>query len=101
MPGFTEKALSAADTFTDPLKMTVGPHNQGRANFSLTGVFVGTITVQRSTDKEVTWKDVTDGTFTAPAEKILLTGEDISYRAGFKAGEYTSGTATPRIGQKI
>lgn len=102
--GKTEKILSAADTFTDPLKVTVGPHNQGKYNVSVAesgGPFVGTITMQRSFDGEVTWHDIPDGIFTAPDEKVANTGEDLSVRGGFKAGEYTSGSALVRISQKI
>lgn len=88
----TEASLSAADTFCDNVKIF------GNFNVSISGTWSGTVTVQRSFDKGVTWMDVE--AFTANAEKRGDEGErDVRYRAGFKSGNYTSGVAAVRISQ--
>jgi hypothetical protein len=85
-------SLTAANTWTDPVPI-LGPFN-----LSLSGTWVGTITIQRSFDNGVTWLDVT--IFTANIEYLRDEPElGALYRAGFKAGEYTSGTAAVRISQ--
>lgn len=81
----TTKTISAADSWTDPV------HIIGDFNLSIAGTFVGTVTVQRSTDG-TTFRDV--DTFTAPAEQVGYDPMKNFYRAGFKTGEYTSGSAT-------
>lgn len=85
-------ALSAENTFTDWVQL-FGPFN-----LSVSGTWVGTITIQRSFDNGVTWLDVK--TYTSNAEDL---GEEpelgVLFRAGFKPGEYTSGTAAVRISQ--
>jgi len=88
----TSASLSAADTFCDNVKIF------GNFNVSISGTWAGTVTVQRSFDNGSTWVDVE--AFTANAEKRGEEGEfDIRYRAGFKAGEYTSGASAVRISQ--
>ena len=81
----TTKTLSAANTFTDAV------HIIGDFNLSIAGTFVGTVTVQRSTDG-TTFRDV--DTFTTPAEQVGYDPMKNFYRAGFKTGQYTSGSAT-------
>lgn len=51
---------------------------RGDFNFSLTGTWVGTITVQRSFDGGTTWRDVE--TFTSNAERVGLEPEGATYR---------------------
>ncbi len=84
--------LSAENTFSD------GLYTEGAFNLSISGTFSATITVQRSFDRGSTWRDV--DTFTAPIETF---GSDpdpvVVYRAGVKTGDYSSGTATVRIGR--
>lgn len=85
-------ALSAENTFTTPVNVT------GLFNLSITGIWVGTITIQRSFDSGTVWKDV--NTFTANTEAMDIEPEGVVvWRAGFKTGQYTSGTANVRISQ--
>jgi hypothetical protein len=81
----TTKTLSAANTFTDPVLII------GDFNLSISGTFSGTVTVQRSTDGTI-WRDV--DTWTIPAEEVGYDPMKNYYRAGFKIGNYTSGSAT-------
>ena len=90
--GLVEKDISAEDTFSD------GIYVEGDFSFSISGTFVGTVTVQRSFDAGSTFRDV--DSFTAPIETAGYDGELIVvYRAGIKTGDYTSGTASIRIGR--
>jgi hypothetical protein len=56
----------------------------------VSGTFVGTITVQGSKDK-VNWFDI--DTVTEATFKTGRTASPWFIRAGFKTGEFTSGTA--------
>ena len=58
---------------------------------SCAGTWVGTVTVQRSRDGN-TWRDV-EG-FTANFERDSRSAGGWYWRAGFKTGGYTSGTAS-------
>ncbi len=83
------KAITAQNTFTDPVQLT------GNFNLSISGTFAATVTVQRSNDNS-TWRDV--DTFTAPSEEVGYEPEVMWYRAGVKTGAFTSGTADVRLG---
>ena len=84
--------LSAADTYVAALSLVAD------YNFSVSGTWVGTITLQRSFDNGTTWLDV--ATTTANVESIRFEPEvGVLYRAGFKAAQYTSGTAAVRLSQ--
>ncbi len=93
--GLVETAISAENTFTDWIYSTKD------FNFSVSGTFSGTVTVQRSfdpADADNTARDV--DTFTVPIETYGFEPSGVAlYRAGFKTGEYGSGTATIRIGR--
>ena len=93
--GVVEASLTAQDTFTDWIYSTKD------FTFSVSGTFVGTVTVQRSFDPanaDSTARDV--DTFTAPIETYGFEPSGVAlYRAGFKTGEFTSGTANIRIGR--
>jgi len=90
--GLVTKDVGAENTFSDGLYVV------GDFNLSISGTFVGTVTVQRSFDQGSTWRDV--DTFTAPIETAGSDPEPVVvYRAGIKTGEYTSGTASIRIGR--
>lgn len=87
-----EASLTAQDTYTDWLQLSQHDFNVG-----VSGTWAGTITVQKSYDKGVTALDVED--FTANTQKTGLEPEKgVFYRAGFKTGNYTSGTAVVRLG---
>lgn len=81
----TTKTISAQNTFTDAVQVI------GDFNLSIAGTFVGTVTVQRSTDG-TTFRDV--DTFTTSEEQVGYDPMKNFYRAGFKTGQYTSGSAT-------
>tara|TARA_R110001632_G_scaffold10922_3_gene39903 strand:+ start:1771 stop:2076 length:306 start_codon:yes stop_codon:yes gene_type:complete len=68
-------------------------------NFSISGTFVGTVTVQRSFDPSDPDNNARDvDTFTDPIETYGFDPSGVVlYRAGFKSGEHTSGTADIRI----
>ena len=82
-------SITAENTFSDPLRLV------GSFNISVSGTFVATVTVQRSTDNS-TWRDV--NTFSAPFEGTGYEPEVMYYRAGVKTGAFTSGTAVLRVG---
>ena len=70
----------------------------GFFNLSITGTWVGTVTVQRSFDGGTNWVDVEN--YTSNVQDVGYEAEEnIFYRVGIKTGNYTSGTAVCRIGQ--
>jgi len=85
-----QASLSAQNTFSDTLEV------RGHFNFSLSGTFVATVTVQRSRDNS-TWRDV--DTFTAPSEEVGFEPNPMFYRVGIKTGAYTSGTAVIELNE--
>jgi len=90
--GLVTKDITAENTFSDGLYVV------GDFNLSISGTFVATVTVQRSFDQGSTWRDV--DTFTAPIETAGSDPEPVVvYRAGVKTGDFTSGTASIRIGR--
>jgi hypothetical protein len=84
MSRIVSASIGAQNTFTDSIRLS------GPFDLSISGTFVGTVTVQRSYDNSA-WKDV--DTFTAPTEDYGFQPEIAWYRAGIKTGAYTSGTA--------
>lgn len=99
--GVVESTISAQNTFTPSIQM------HGPFNFSVSGTFVGTVTIQRSfdifdsngdniPDVSKTWHDME--TYTVPYEDIgVLPNEALVVRAGIKTGDYSSGSAVVRI----
>lgn len=81
--------IAAQNTFTAAKQL------QGNFNVSISGTFAATVAVQRSVDGS-TWGDV--NTYTAPIEASGYEPEAMYYRIGVKTGDYTSGTATVRLG---
>lgn len=83
--------LNAANTFSAALLKQA---KQGYS-VSISGTFVGTITVQRSFDGGTTWLDVYS---TGAVEELDGEfGSACHVRAGFKTGAYTSGTAVVNV----
>lgn len=69
---------------------------KGGFNLSISGTWVGRLTLQRSFDKGVTWKDI--NYYTTNSENWDIEPEyGILYRIGFKTGDYTSGDAEVRL----
>lgn len=92
-----QQVISGANLFTEavlPRKVSRFP---GYMNISISGTFVGTVMLQRSFDKGVTWLDHTSYTVTT---ETSLSDQEIGvyYRLGIKTGGYTSGSATCRLG---
>ncbi len=87
-------SLVAENTFTAPL----GHMNaaQGDIAISVSGTFVGTLTLQRSLDGGTTWGDDAT-TYTAAAEISVVPTAAALYRIGFKTGAFTSGVATIQV----
>ncbi len=86
------RRMTGDNRFTDPLDL------QGDFNLSLSGDWVGTVTVQRSFDGGTTWLDVAE--FTVNGEFVGNEPEPgVKYRVGVKPGDYTSGTVTGRLSQ--
>lgn len=67
-------------------------------NLSVSGTWVGTVTLQRSFDGGSTWLDV--ASWTANVETTVETPESgVLWRLGIKSGNFTSGTAVVRLSQ--
>lgn len=92
-----KQTLTEEGAFTSPIKIF-----SGRFSVQITGTFSGTVTIQRadgsiqSADLEATDYATAD-TFTAAGAKTGEEGGIAWYRAGFKTGDYTSGSATAEI----
>jgi hypothetical protein len=91
--------IAAEGAATDPVKI-----QRGFLALDITGTFVGTVTVQRaagtiakSAIQATDWFD--DSTYTAGASMTGVEGYHHWYRATFKTGEYTSGSANILIAQ--
>lgn len=72
-------------------------YKQRDFNVSIRGTFVATITVQRSFDNGIIWRDVQ--IFSIEDEWVGRNAERCKYRIGIKSGNYTSGTAYVRLGR--
>jgi hypothetical protein len=88
------KAIASADNYSDPIRVTgIGA---GRAfGITITGTWVGTVTLQRSVGAVGAWVDVTNYTVNQSTSlSDALDNQIIYYRIGIKPANYTSGTAT-------
>ena len=86
------RSIAGENLFTDAVEL------MGYFNLSISGTWVGTVTVQRSFDKGSTWYDVAGWT-TNTQEYGLEPEKGIQYRVGIKTGGYTSGTCIVRMSQ--
>lgn len=96
--GYVERSITAENQFTDPIETS------GEVfNFSVSGTFVATVTIQRRFRTSVdplTWTDWFDmETYTTGYEDIgfMPRSEKVQVRAGVKTGGFTSGTVVVRI----
>ena len=93
------QTLTAENTFTEPIPIL------GEFNFSITGSWSGSITLMRSYDRGATWEDIRaftenfSGWDKEPMPHSLPSSNMPWYRAGFKTGDFGSGSATVRLGQ--
>lgn len=82
---------SGENQFTDSVKVT---GTDRTVSLTITGTWVGTVTVQRSFDEGVSWRDYsTYVTNATPTISDGLTNQIVWYRAGIDTGDYTSGDA--------
>jgi len=88
----TTKSISSENTFSDGVLMS------GYFNFSISGTWSGTVTLQRSFDDGSTWLDV-DTRISNIEEFGIEPERGVQYRAGIKTGAYTSGAAVIRLSQ--
>lgn len=100
MTGSIAKSVSALASQTRGTPVQI----RGAYNFSISGVFVGTVRLERSFDGGGTWIPVSkdssgaDASYTAPCGVTGFEPEDgVLYSANCTA--YTSGTANCRISQ--
>lgn len=91
MATLATKSITAENSFTDAVQL------EGYFNVSISGTFVATVFVQRSTDG-TNWRDV--NSFTTPFEGTGFDPEVMYYRIGVKTGGFTSGTAVVRLGRE-
>lgn len=82
-------------TITAQNTFSTGVLTEGYFNVSISGTFVATVFLQRSTDNS-TWMDV--DSFTGPVEQYGFDPEFMYYRIGVKTGGFTSGSVVCRIG---
>jgi hypothetical protein len=93
------QTIGASGAATDPVKLV-----SGELALDIFGTFVGTVTIQRAVGtiakgslQASDWFD--DSTYTEVTSMTGIEGYQHWYRATFKAGEYTSGTASILIAQ--
>lgn len=92
----TEDTISAVSLFTMGILPRRVSNYSGYMNISISGTFTGTIELQRSYDRGITWHAV--DSFTAPEESSLTDLEiGVRYRLGCPTA-WTSGTALCRLG---
>lgn len=85
---YSVREISAQNLWTDAVLAS------GRINISISGSgWAATVTLQRSSDGGVTWRDVENWAVNA---ETYLVGE-VLYRLGVKTGNYTSGTITVEL----
>lgn len=95
MATISEKTITAADVFTEPLS----PH--GSLNVSISGTFVATVRLQRrfptAAGGLTEWRDVLDWNLPMEDQYPDIHEDGIQYRLGCKAGEFTSGSVVARL----
>lgn len=92
--------LAGADQYTDTVRI-VGVGTASRTlTVVISGVYVGTLTLERSFDNGTSWAKVTTytgtgtSTYNDSAAPDLLVNVIALYRVGFIGSDYTSGSAT-------
>lgn len=87
-----EVTITAENTFT------TGVSIRHTADVSVAGVVDSAVTVQRSFDNGVIWKDIEQ--FTVDFERAIDASlEGVLYRVGVKTGDYGTDTIEARISQ--
>lgn len=90
--------LSAANEYTDPIRINGVDVSDRRFTYSYTGTWTGTLSLQRSYDSKetgfITWSTATSNTSSSDGDGFDI---PVWYRWGFKPGDYTSGSVTITI----
>jgi len=81
-------SLTAENTYVG----TIITDNLDELTYTITGTWVGTISLQRSYNQGTTWIDVLNYTDNV-AFQVTNGKDDVYWRIGFKTGNFTSGTA--------
>ena len=92
-------SLAASDTYSEAVRI-FGIDAARSFTLTITGVWVGTLTLQRSFDGPDTGFLDTTTTYAANASATIpddYDNQEIWYRIGFKGGDYSSGTANIAI----
>lgn len=93
--------ISSANTFTNPIRV-VGVGESRRYTYTIAGVWVATVTIQRSVGAVGFWEDVTQKTSNdTQTDNDGLDNQIVFYRIGIKTGDYTSGTATVTLNYQL
>ena len=88
------QSISAANTFTTGYIIVTGVADARYFTVTITGTWVGTVTLQRSFDEGASWIDAVSYTTNQNYNyDDGLTNSTVRYRIGIKTGNYTSGTA--------
>jgi hypothetical protein len=88
------QGVSAANTFTTGYIIVTGVGDARYFTVTITGTWVGTVTLQRSFDEGASWIDAVNYTTNQNYNyDDGLTNSTVRYRIGIKTGNYTSGTA--------
>lgn len=87
----TTKTITAQNTWSDAVTLV------GDFTLSISGTFAATVTVQRSHDNGVSWRDV--DTFNSATEENGYEPEYVKYRVGVATGDFTSGSVVVRLGK--
>ena len=92
--GYVQETLSADDTYTDALEI----HDNFNVSVVLSDLKIATVTLQRTFDNEVTWKDVKAYTTSYEDSLFNETERPVKYRIGIKPQHYSgTGNAIVRI----
>lgn len=83
--------ISTENTFTTPVLR----QSATAFDVAVSGTFVGTVTIQLSRDGSTDWIDI--GSTTEPTVQSADFNASWFVRAGFKTGDYTSGSAKVEV----
>lgn len=90
-------AFTAGNQFSDPIRVT-GVGSDRKFSYILSGIWVATVTLQRSIGNTSSWTDfqtqTANGTYNVDDG---LANQIIYYRLGIKTGNYTSGTVDAEL----
>lgn len=92
-PKYVEKSIKTDNTYTDPIEVLEGE----TVTLLVNGTWAGKITVQKSYNEGANWADYVYTEYNTAYDITETTDNNTLYRAGFKSGDRTSGTAEVRL----